>query len=88
MKTPTSYSITRGSDGSQCKIVNWQEESPYIGFVNNQVRFYSAYGSVNSHYKVYTPEQGEHLEITGTSDEWDEAEYEDFKVRLLLIGEQ
>lgn len=88
MKTLTSYGITKGSDGSQCKIVNWQEEDFYIGFVNNEVRFYNSYGSVNSHYKVYIPKQGEHLEITGASKEWDAAEYEDLKVRLELIGIQ
>ena len=83
MKTLTSYTITRGSDGTQSKVINWQESEFYIGFVEGEVRFYKQF---KVYHKVYIPKAGEHLEITGDSAEWDAAEYEYFKQRLRVIG--
>lgn len=65
MQIITSYKTTMGSDGTQCRTVNWYEEAGHIAFIDNQVRFYHNVGLANSHYKVYIPQQGEHLEITG-----------------------
>lgn len=65
MQRITSYKIASGFDSTQCRTVNWFEEAGHIAFIENQVRFYNAVGFVNSHYKVYIPQQGEHLEITG-----------------------
>lgn len=65
MQRLTSYCISMGSDGTRSKYTNWYEDAEHIAFIDNQVRFYTAMGHVNSHYKVYIPQQGEHLEITG-----------------------
>lgn len=66
MKTLTSYTLVRGQDGTQAKVINWQESAPNIWFMQNEVRFYGVgEHHVTSHYKVYIPKVGEHLEITG-----------------------
>jgi hypothetical protein len=85
MQRLTSYRVSRGPDGSRGTYTNWYEEAGHIAFIDNQVRFYNAVGFVNSHYKVYIPQQGEHLEITGEpsgeDEEW--AKFQELVRRLL-----
>lgn len=83
MKTLTSYTLVRGQDGTQTKVINWQESEFYIGFEGGVARFYKQF---KVYHKVYIPKAGEHLEITGDSKEWDAAEYEDINKRLRLMG--
>lgn len=70
MQRLTSYKVSIGTDGSRCTYVNWYEEAPRIEITpDGHVRFYDKLKySIHDCKKVYIPEQGEHLEVTGVDD--------------------
>lgn len=64
MKKVICFTVRIGHGATVYRDLLWYDEAPHIEFVDGEVRFYKedCY-HVNSHYRVYTPQLGEHLEI-------------------------
>ena len=64
MKKVICFTVRVGHNATAYRDLLWWDEAPHIEFVYGEVRFYKeGCCSVNSHYRMYKPQRGEHLEI-------------------------